>query len=175
MRGLGAFIGSYLKKKGENLATQEDVQKLTTLVEEVKATISDRVWDRQKQWEMKRDAIFATLEALGEGAMMKKHLLKSPLTVIANIQTALDEGLKARNLLIHRVLIDNVEMFVTPESRAALVEKIRALRRKVNAADKKLRPVTGLLADWSKVRTCRRSSKRCGTRFFEALPEHLSN
>jgi hypothetical protein len=80
-------------------------------------------------------------------AMMKKHLLKSPLTVIANIETALDEGLKARNLLIHRVLIDNVEMFVTPESRAALVEKIRALRRKVNAADKKLRPVNALLGE----------------------------
>jgi hypothetical protein len=78
--------------------------------------------------------------------MMKKHLLKSPITVTVNIATAIDEGLKARNLLIHRVLIDNVELFVTPESRAELVKKIRALRRKVNAADKKLRPVITLLS-----------------------------
>jgi hypothetical protein len=78
--------------------------------------------------------------------MMKKHLLKSPITVTVNIAAAIDEGVKARNLLIHRVLIDNVEMFVTPESRAELVKKIRALRRKVNAADKKLRPVIALLS-----------------------------
>ena len=44
------------------------------------------------------------------------------------------------------MLIDNVELFVTPESRAELVKKIRALRRKVNAADKKLRPVIVLLS-----------------------------
>jgi hypothetical protein len=73
--------------------------------------------------------------------MMKKYLLKSPITATVNIATAIDEGLKARNLLIHRVPIDNVELFVTPQSRAELIKKIRALRRKVNAADKKLRPV----------------------------------
>jgi len=78
--------------------------------------------------------------------MMKKHLLKSRTTVTANIATAIDEGLKARNLLIHRVLIDNVELFVTRESRAELVKKIRALRRKVNAADKRLRPIVALLS-----------------------------
>jgi hypothetical protein len=79
-------------------------------------------------------------------AMMKKYLLKSPITVTVNIETAIDEGLKARNLLIHRVLIYNAELFVSPEGRAALVEKIRALRRKVNAADKKLRPVIVILS-----------------------------
>lgn len=33
--GVGAFIGSYLKKKGENLAIHEDIKKL---VDQVKAT-----------------------------------------------------------------------------------------------------------------------------------------
>ena len=62
--GLGAYFGSYLKKKGENLATREDVERLTAQVEEVKATISDRVWNRQRQWEMKRDALYAAVDAL---------------------------------------------------------------------------------------------------------------
>lgn len=34
--GMGAFLGSYLKKKGENLATQEDIKKMTEKVEEIK-------------------------------------------------------------------------------------------------------------------------------------------
>jgi hypothetical protein len=87
--------------------------------------------------------------------MMKKYLLgqqdvllvdgDTQATATVNMEKAIDEGLKARNLLIHRVLIDNVEMFVTPEGRGALVKKIRALRRQVNAADKKQRPVIALL------------------------------
>ena len=63
--GAGAYFGSYLKKKGENLATQEDIDKLveqvsavTKATEEIKAKISDDVWSRQKHWEMKRDVVF---------------------------------------------------------------------------------------------------------------------
>ena len=33
--GLGAYLGSYLKKKGENLATHEDLDKLTAQVSAV--------------------------------------------------------------------------------------------------------------------------------------------
>jgi len=35
--GLGALIGSYLRKKGENLATREDIGKITREVEGIKA------------------------------------------------------------------------------------------------------------------------------------------
>jgi hypothetical protein len=51
----------YLKKKGENLATHEDIGKLidqvravTITTKEIEASISDRSWNRQKHWEMKR-------------------------------------------------------------------------------------------------------------------------
>jgi hypothetical protein len=63
--GMGAYFGSYLKKKGENLATHEDINKLlaqvsavTQTTKEIEAKISDDVWSRQKHWEMKRDVIF---------------------------------------------------------------------------------------------------------------------
>ena len=71
--GIGAFIGAYLKKKAENLATHEDLNKLveqmatvTQTTESIKAAISDDVWDRQRRWEMRRDAVFSVMQALGK-------------------------------------------------------------------------------------------------------------
>jgi hypothetical protein len=65
LAGAGAFLGFYLKKKGENLATHEDIDRLndqvrvvTTTTKEIEAKISGDLWDRQKQWELKRDALF---------------------------------------------------------------------------------------------------------------------
>jgi hypothetical protein len=65
--GAGAYFGSYLKKKGENLATHEDIDKLleqvsavTKTTKEIEAKISDDVWSRQKRWEMKREVAFET-------------------------------------------------------------------------------------------------------------------
>ena len=60
------FIGSYAAKKGENLATKQDIAQLTKIAEGIKAEISDKVWDRQKQWEMRRDVVFEMVRAHGE-------------------------------------------------------------------------------------------------------------
>jgi hypothetical protein len=61
----GSYLGAYLKKKGENLATQEDinnlvaqVQAVTTATKEIEAKISNDMWSRQKRWELKREALF---------------------------------------------------------------------------------------------------------------------
>jgi hypothetical protein len=73
---VGAFFGSYLsgymKRKGENLATHEDIDKLVAQVEattnatkSIEASISNKVWDRQRQWELKRDAVYSVMQALG--------------------------------------------------------------------------------------------------------------
>lgn len=64
--GAGAYFGAYLKRKGENLATKEDIGELTQAAEEIRAKISDDVWDRQKQWEMRRDAVYDAWRALRE-------------------------------------------------------------------------------------------------------------
>jgi hypothetical protein len=69
--GAGAYLGGYLKKKGENLATHEDIDKLnaqvravTMTTEDIKAKISNEVWDRQKRWEMKREVLFEASKRL---------------------------------------------------------------------------------------------------------------
>ena len=69
-------------------------------------------------------------------SMLKKHV-----TVSAGIEEALEEGLAARNYVIHRALIDNAEQFAKPETRAALINKIKGARRKVRKADKMLQPL----------------------------------
>jgi hypothetical protein len=79
--GLGAYLGSYLKKKGENLATQEDIRKLTQATKEIEAKISTEMWDRQKRWELKRDVLFEAAKRLSElddalvawGAKLEHH------------------------------------------------------------------------------------------------------
>jgi hypothetical protein len=71
--GIGAYLGAYLKKKGENLATHEDIGRLvdqvravTTVTKEIEAKIFDEAWDRQKRWELKRDVLFEAAKGLAE-------------------------------------------------------------------------------------------------------------
>lgn len=76
---LGVLVGgfvrlwhSYSEQKGKNLATKEDIAELTKVTKEIEATISNEVWDRQRHWEMKRDAIVCVIQALSatEDALM---------------------------------------------------------------------------------------------------------
>jgi hypothetical protein len=76
--GAGGFLGSYLKRKGENLATHEDIGRLvdqvravTKATKEIEAKISDDVWDRQKRWELKREVLFETMKKL---ALVRERL-----------------------------------------------------------------------------------------------------
>ncbi len=69
---VGSFLAGYLRKKGENLATHEDINKLVTQVaavteatQSIEARISNEVWERQRQWEMKREALFEAVRAIG--------------------------------------------------------------------------------------------------------------
>jgi len=62
--GVGAYLGSYLKKKGENLATHEDIDKLTEQVsavtataKQIEATISNEMWRRERKAEFQLKAI----------------------------------------------------------------------------------------------------------------------
>ncbi len=64
-------LAGYLKEKGKNLATTEDISELskqtailTEAAKTIEASISDRVWDRQKRWELKRDALIGSITAL---------------------------------------------------------------------------------------------------------------
>jgi hypothetical protein len=82
--GVGAYLGAYLKKKGENLATQEDIDKIvdqvrivTETTKEIEAKISTEMWNRQKLWEMKRDVVFQTMSnvAKADNALLSYAML----------------------------------------------------------------------------------------------------
>src|SRR5258708_5441631 len=69
--GGGAYFGSYLKKKGENLATHEDINRLvdqvsavTKATKEIETKISNEVWERQTRWEVQKAAVLETLRDL---------------------------------------------------------------------------------------------------------------
>jgi hypothetical protein len=69
----GSYLASYLKKKGENLATHEDIGKLveqvsavTKATKDIEAKISSDVWDRQKRWELKREVLFEATRRLAD-------------------------------------------------------------------------------------------------------------
>ncbi|HEY2471055.1 MAG TPA: hypothetical protein VGI45_24885 [Terracidiphilus sp.] len=79
---LGVLVGgfvrlwrSYSEEKGKNLATKEDIAELTKAAKEIEAAISSEVWDRQRQWEMKRDAVIEAVQALSaaEDALMRMY------------------------------------------------------------------------------------------------------
>jgi hypothetical protein len=62
---VGGFLKSYMGRKGENLATHEDIQKLvdqvravTAATEEIKAQISNE----QREWNLKRDVLFEAVK-----------------------------------------------------------------------------------------------------------------
>ena len=71
--GGAAYLGAYLKKKGENLATHEDIKKLvdqvqvvTTTAKEIESRIDEGVWGRQRQWELKRETLLEGGRAIAD-------------------------------------------------------------------------------------------------------------
>ena len=69
--GAGAYLGSYLKKKGENLATHEDIGELvnqmaavTEATKTIEAKISNEMWSRQQRWEVQKSALLDSLKEL---------------------------------------------------------------------------------------------------------------
>jgi hypothetical protein len=63
------YLKSYMNKKGENLATQEDINNLIEQIkatEETRAKIVNEAWVQQKRWDLKRDMYSKLLENLAE-------------------------------------------------------------------------------------------------------------
>ena len=93
---MSAFIGylvGYLRKKGENLATHEDVDKLveqvsavTTATKEIESKISGDLWNAQKRWEMKREVMFEAAKRIVEvdNALLG---LDAPLRSVENVDS----------------------------------------------------------------------------------------
>ena len=74
--------------------------------------------------------------------MLKKHMKVSD-----GLEEILSSALVARNRLIHRYLIENIERVVDPIERAKLPSEIRALRSLVRKAQEQLAPLIKELAE----------------------------
>ncbi len=73
------FLAAYMGKKGERLATSEDIEKIlrevrlvTSETEAIKARVSGELWDTQSRWNAKHQAYLHLLENLGE-SMTSAH------------------------------------------------------------------------------------------------------
>jgi hypothetical protein len=69
---VGSYIGSYLKKKGEDRATREgfknvraELAETTRVTKEIERKISQEMWNEQRLWELKKEAIFSMMQAVG--------------------------------------------------------------------------------------------------------------
>ena len=49
LAGVAAYLGAYLKKKGENLATSDDVRRLTEKTEEIKTIYTKQIEDYKNE------------------------------------------------------------------------------------------------------------------------------
>jgi hypothetical protein len=97
---VGSYLGGYLKRKGENLATHEDIDKLTDQVaavtktaKEIEAKISSDMWNRQKRWELKREVLFDSAKRITE-VEDALHTLDSVLQVEIDRQHVIDADLE---------------------------------------------------------------------------------
>jgi hypothetical protein len=131
------FFGSYAAKKGENLATKEDIAQLTKIAEGIKAKISDEYWDRQKQWEMRRDAVFEVVRALGtlDDELLKLNVAHT--TSLPECEELKNDAIQNRlekmtEWNLHGARFDGAkflaDMFVGEELRSALSTCIICMR-----------------------------------------------
>lgn len=70
-RSIKSYLSGYGQEKGKNLATHEDIEQIlqdlratTKTTEEIKTQVSSEKWNRQRQWEMRRDVLFSLAKRL---------------------------------------------------------------------------------------------------------------
>lgn len=80
--GGGAYLGSYLRERGRNLATREDLdgilaqlRQTTRATEEIRTHFSGALWVEQARWDLKRDLYYRLLENLDESKRSIRNLL----------------------------------------------------------------------------------------------------
>jgi hypothetical protein len=99
--GLAAYFGAFIKTMAANDANNQNFEKVleqmktqTAEIENIKAAISDDVWDRQKQWEMRRDVVFEVLRSLGQYDNALLELCVAYSTSIEDVDSAMTSRLE---------------------------------------------------------------------------------
>jgi hypothetical protein len=106
---VGGFLKSYMSKKGENLATREDIAELTRLTKEIEHTVSTKSWTREIRKEAAFDALksLARVEAAVSSVLSQHNLVMGEFTadkktrdaVLAEFKTA-HESLSSTRILV---------------------------------------------------------------------------
>jgi hypothetical protein len=78
--GVAAYSGAYFKKRGEDQAITDgfaevlrQTRETTEATKAIEAKITDKIWDRQKRWELRQDLLF---EATREITRVRRSLLE---------------------------------------------------------------------------------------------------
>jgi hypothetical protein len=73
--GIGAYFGSYLREKGKNLATKEDIDLIVRKTEEIKADIAGGLWVAQSRWTFRAEVYKNLFESIGDTAAALRQLM----------------------------------------------------------------------------------------------------
>jgi hypothetical protein len=103
---VAAYSGAYFKKRGEDQAITDgfaevlrQTRETTQATKAIEAKISGEMWDRQKQWEMKREVIFDMRRKLStvDDALLTMHLKHKHYRTLAQSVELVDATSKAED------------------------------------------------------------------------------
>ncbi len=148
---IGGYLKGYMQRKGENLATHEDIEKLvdqmkavTQATKEIETKISGELWDRQKQWELKREVLFegtrrvlAVFDALRTLANILQTEVEKPehKEALSWRQGKVDANLKYFETV---AALEESELLAALTCERAVVDAINEYRRLVVEVGKKI-------------------------------------
>jgi hypothetical protein len=79
-----SFLPSYMREKGKNLATKEDIQELarqteilTQTTKEIEARISISVWSKEQRWDIQKTALLDSLKELATAETFLVRLVQT--------------------------------------------------------------------------------------------------
>lgn len=134
--GLKKFNDSYMKEKGKNLATKEDIQDLTSLTEEIKIIYQSKQHQNEHIYDVKKEAIQESLGCLDDYLSWLNY--DSNVTPVRRDINDKDLTIKARECYNKLVLTCNSKelpkmflkiIFDDRENKMKLYNKYRKLSR----------------------------------------------
>jgi hypothetical protein len=132
MAGAGGYFGAYLREKGKNLATREDLEPIVRGQETIKQQLAHSTFIEGRRWELKREIIWDLLS----------HLAKAQVSLHAQDEYYIEPGSEDRDfsdnatfahfgrtasVALHAVeeLTGPAQLFLSEEAIAALKELAR--------------------------------------------------
>lgn len=76
---VGAYFGAYLREKGKNLATKEDIDRIVRKTEEIKAEVGAEAWLKEKRRDRKWECYVEMVRSLGEiHTLVRESIMLDP-------------------------------------------------------------------------------------------------